>query len=94
MTRGPEVNPLYHAFVDAAVAAGYPRSANMNEIQHEGFGPMEMTVGDGMRALRTHGLSLAVDVSSGIEAGKGLKDADKMRQFVQAVRAADSTLHS
>jgi phosphoribosylanthranilate isomerase len=43
-----------------------------------------------MRARRTHGLSLAVDVSSGIEAGKGLKDADKMRQFVQAVRTADN----
>jgi phosphoribosylanthranilate isomerase len=43
-----------------------------------------------MRALRTHGLSLAVDVSSGIEAGKGLKDADKMRQFVEAVRTADN----
>ena len=50
VTRGPEANPLYHAFVDAAVAAGYARSANMNEVQHEGFGPMEMTVGDGMRA--------------------------------------------
>jgi choline dehydrogenase len=50
VTRGPETNPLYHAFVDAAVAAGYPRSANMNEVQHEGFGPMEMTVGDGLRA--------------------------------------------
>jgi phosphoribosylanthranilate isomerase len=49
-------------------------------------------VGDGMRALRTHGLSLAVDVSSGIEAGKGLKDAEKMRQFVQAVRTADNAL--
>lgn len=50
VTRGPETNPLYHAFVDAAVAAGYARSANMNEVQHEGFGPMEMTVGNGARA--------------------------------------------
>ncbi|MDA1071604.1 MAG: choline dehydrogenase [Proteobacteria bacterium] len=50
VTRGPEANPLYHAFVDAAVEAGYARSANMNEVQHEGFGPMEMTVGDGMRS--------------------------------------------
>lgn len=50
VTRGPESNPLYHAFVDAAVATGYARSANMNEVQHEGFGPMEMTVGNGMRA--------------------------------------------
>ncbi|MFA9232046.1 MAG: choline dehydrogenase [Microgenomates group bacterium] len=50
VTKGPESNPLYHAFVDAAVATGYARSANMNEVQHEGFGPMEMTVGDGMRA--------------------------------------------
>ena len=50
VTRGAEANPLYHAFVDAWAAAGYARSANMNQIQHEGFGPMEMTVGDGMRA--------------------------------------------
>ena len=50
VTRGAEANPLYHAFVDAGAAAGYARSANMNQIQHEGFGPMEMTVGDGMRA--------------------------------------------
>jgi phosphoribosylanthranilate isomerase len=49
-------------------------------------------VGDGIRTLRTHGLSLAVDVSSGIEAGKGLKDAEKIQQFVAAVRAADADL--
>lgn len=47
--RGAETNPLYHAFVAAAVQAGYAPSANMNERQHEGFGPMEMTVGDGRR---------------------------------------------
>lgn len=45
--RGPEVNPLYNAFVDAAVQAGYPRSENMNDVQHEGFGPMKMTVDKG-----------------------------------------------
>ncbi len=49
VTRGPEANPLYHAFVDAAVQAGYARSDNMNSVQHEGFGPMEMTVGGGRR---------------------------------------------
>lgn len=31
----------------------------------------------------------AVDVSSGVEAGKGIKDAGLMRQFCRAVRAAD-----
>jgi phosphoribosylanthranilate isomerase len=49
-------------------------------------------VADGIRTLRTHGLSLAVDVSSGIESGKGLKDAEKIQQFVSAVRAADADL--
>ena len=53
-------------------------------------------VGDGIAALRGRGLSLAVDVSSGVEATgpdgkplKGLKDAGKIHQFVAAVRAAD-----
>jgi phosphoribosylanthranilate isomerase len=67
-----------------------PPNVNAHLVLSGGLTPAN--VGDGLRALRTHGLSLAVDVSSGIEAGKGLKDADKMRQFVQAVRAADSTL--
>jgi choline dehydrogenase len=49
VTRGRETNPLYKHFVQAGVQAGYARSANMNELQHEGFGPMEMNVGDGQR---------------------------------------------
>lgn len=47
--RGREANPLYHAFVSAGEQAGYARSANMNDLQHEGFGPMEMTVKKGER---------------------------------------------
>ena len=49
VTRGREKNPLYQAFVQAGVQAGYAQSPNMNQRQHEGFGPMEMNVGDGRR---------------------------------------------
>ena len=49
ITRGREKNPLYQAFVQAGVQAGYAQSPNMNQRQHEGFGPMEMNVGDGRR---------------------------------------------
>jgi phosphoribosylanthranilate isomerase len=36
----------------------------------------------------------AVDISSGVEAGKGIKDARKMAGFITAVRAADATFES
>lgn len=42
-------------------------------------------VGDAIRRARP----AAVDVSSGIESAKGIKDAEKMRSFVAAVRCAD-----
>lgn len=42
---------------------------------------------DAVRQLRPH----AVDVSSGIEVAKGVKDAALMRAFVSAVRKADET---
>jgi phosphoribosylanthranilate isomerase len=47
-------------------------------------------VGDGIRRLRTAAKSLSVDVSSGVEASKGIKDAVKIREFVAAVRAANA----
>lgn len=49
VNRGLQKNPLYDVFIEAGVQAGYARSANMNELQHEGFGPMEMNIGDGRR---------------------------------------------
>lgn len=42
-------------------------------------------VADGIRRLRP----FAVDVSSGIEEAPGVKSADKIEQFVQAVRSTD-----
>ncbi len=44
-------------------------------------------VTDAVRRLRPH----AVDVSSGIESAKGVKDAALMRAFVSAVRLADDS---
>jgi phosphoribosylanthranilate isomerase len=42
------------------------------------------TVGEGVRALRPY----AVDVASGVEREPGIKDADRLQAFVQAVREA------
>ncbi len=42
-------NPLYRAFIDAGVQAGYPATADYNGAQQEGFGPMQMTVKNGVR---------------------------------------------
>ena len=42
-------NPLYQAFIEAGVQAGYPRTDDCNGYQQEGFGPMQMTVRDGVR---------------------------------------------
>ncbi len=69
---GPICNPLYHAFVQAAVEAGYPRTEDVNGYQQEGFGRMDMTVHRGRRcsaarayltpALKRPNLSVKRDV--------------------------------
>ena len=53
-----------------------------------GLNPANVT--DGILRVRPW----AVDVSSGVEAAKGVKDAGLMRRFCQAVRAADALVAS
>lgn len=47
--RGELNNPLYSAFIEAGREAGYPVTPDYNGAQQEGFGPMEMTVHNGIR---------------------------------------------
>ncbi|MFB4204523.1 Oxygen-dependent choline dehydrogenase [wastewater metagenome] len=49
VTTGSMENPLYGAFVDAGVAAGYAHNPDTNGYAQEGLGPMFMTTRDGRR---------------------------------------------
>jgi choline dehydrogenase len=48
-TQGTLQNPLNPVWIEAGRQAGYPVTADMNGFQQEGFGPMDMTVGNGRR---------------------------------------------
>ena len=74
-----------------------PPSVSSHLVLSGGLTPANVT--DGILQVRQRGLSLAVDVSSGVEADgpdgkpvKGIKDALKIQRFVAAVRAADAQL--
>ncbi len=49
VTRGAMANPLYDAFIEAGVEAGYVRTVDYNGYRQEGFGQMEMTIWQGRR---------------------------------------------
>lgn len=73
-----------------------PPSVDSHLVLSGGLTPANVI--DGILALRPRcKKTLAVDVSSGVEASKGIKDTGKIHQFVAAVRAADAqfagTLH-
>jgi choline dehydrogenase len=42
-------NPLHAAWLEAGMQAGYPKTADVNGFQQEGFGRLDMTVGGGRR---------------------------------------------
>ncbi len=67
-----------------------PPSVNSHLVLSGGLTPANVT--DGILQVRPRGLSLAVDISSGVEISKGIKSADKIHQFVAAVRTADKQL--
>ncbi len=76
-----------------------PPSVNAHLVLSGGLTPAN--VGDGIALVRPRCRSLAVDVSSGVEAVdaqgkplKGVKDPEKISQFIAAVRAADALLDS
>ena len=67
-----------------------PPNVNAHLVLSGGLTPAN--VGDGIAQVRPRCATLAVDVSSGVEISKGIKDAARIHQFVAAVRAADALL--
>lgn len=73
-----------------------PPSVNAHLVLSGGLTPANVT--DGILQVRPRCKTLAVDVSSGVEISsggatlKGIKSAEKIHQFVAAVRAADDLL--
>jgi choline dehydrogenase len=49
ISRAASKNPIYGAFIEAGVAAGYRRTSDFNGYQQEGFGPYQLTIKDGKR---------------------------------------------
>jgi len=64
-----------------------PPSVNAHLVLSGGLTPANVLAG--ILQVRPRCTTLAVDVSSGVEISKGIKSAEKINQFVAAVRAAD-----
>jgi phosphoribosylanthranilate isomerase len=98
---------LQHSFADASAmlldtpSAGHGGSGQVFDwslISQNGKGP-RLVLSGGLNAANVHSAihavqPYAVDVSSGVEAHKGQKDARKIREFMHAVRLADAARES
>jgi len=71
---------------DWSLLQGQRQSVRLPLVLSGGLNPANVI--DGIHRVRPW----AVDVSSGVEASKGVKDAALMRRFCQAVRQADQAL--
>ena len=85
---------LLDAFVDGYGGGGHVFDWTLIPQDLPGFlvlsgGLTVENVGEAMRRVRP----AAVDVSSGVEMGKGIKDRAKIAAFVGAVRAADKAVN-
>jgi choline dehydrogenase len=49
LERGPATNPLFTAFFEATVQAGYPRTDDVNGSRQEGFAPFDRNIHRGRR---------------------------------------------
>ena len=68
-----------------------PANVNAHLVLSGGLNAANVTEGIAqLRSRLTPGRTLAVDVSSGVEVAKGIKDPVKIAAFVAAVRAADA----
>lgn len=49
LERGPATSPLFQAFFEATVQAGYPRTDDVNGYRQEGFAPFDQNINHGSR---------------------------------------------
>lgn len=101
MQEGVDLRAQARAYADAAgllldthepsVAGGSGRRFDWTRVPHDVAKPVILAggltpenVGEAVRAVRPY----AVDVSSGVEKAKGIKDADKVISFIRAVQEA------
>jgi len=91
-------NPLYQAFIDAGVEAGYPRTEDYNGYQQEGFGPMHMTVKDGVRSSTSRAYLRPVmhrknlTVMTGVLADKVILDGKRAVGLSVEIKGRPATL--
>ena len=65
--RADMTSPLFEVFVKAGVEAGYPRSADTNGFQQEGFGPADSTVSKGRRSSTAQAYLHPVSLRANLE---------------------------